>query len=197
MLAVRHRRRPNPPDLPGAWATATRAVTRDPHCRRHGRPITLTNMLWRFAVSEEWVALGFETPVDADVGAYQRCLGYRLEASPAQALVWLADDVQYELTGYEFVQWPIAGQRILEPRIIDDHAVWVDPRTNTVTAPIGELCTALHPPEASPQRSCRREGAGHLSSATVSPPQRAMRPRSHGSATAPEETQPPAPRPCH
>jgi hypothetical protein len=130
-----------PADLPDAWATATRAVTRDLHCRRHGRPITLTNMMWRFAVSEEWVALGFE---GADVGTYQRCLGYRLETSPEQALVWLADDVQYELTGYEFVQWPIAGQRILEPRIIDNHAVWVDPRTNTVTAPIGELCTTPH-----------------------------------------------------
>jgi hypothetical protein len=98
--------------------------------------------MWRFAVSDEWVALGFEAPRDAEVGAYQRCLSYRLETSAAQALVWLAGDVQYELAGYEFVQWPIAGQRILDPRIVDDQAVWVEPSTNTVTAPIGELCAA-------------------------------------------------------
>jgi hypothetical protein len=85
---------------------------------------------------------GFEALGDADVGAYQRCLSYRLETSPAPALVWLAGDVQYELAGYEFVQWPIAGQRILNPRIVDDHAVWVEPGTNTVTAPIGALCAA-------------------------------------------------------
>ena len=98
--------------------------------------------MWRFAVSDEWVALGFEAPRDAEVGAYQRCLSYRLETSAAQALVWLAGDVQYELAGYEFVQWPIAGQRILDPRIVNDQAVWVEPSTNTVTAPIGELCAA-------------------------------------------------------
>jgi hypothetical protein len=132
-----------PADLPAAWATATRAVTRDLDCRRHGRPITFANVKWSFVVSDEWVALGFEAPRHADVGSYQRCLSYLLETSPAQALVWLAHDVQYELTGYEFVQWPVAGQRILDPRIVDDHAVWVEPTTNTVTAPIGELCAAL------------------------------------------------------
>jgi hypothetical protein len=131
-----------PADLPAAWATATRAVTRDLACRRYGRPITFANVLWRFVVSDDWVALGFETRGDADVGAYQRCLSYRLETSPTQALAWLADDVQYELTGYEFVQWPIAGQRILSPRIVDNRAVWVEPATNTVTAPIGGLCAA-------------------------------------------------------
>jgi hypothetical protein len=45
-----------PADLPAAWATATRAVTRDLDCRRHGRPITFANVMWRFVVSDEWVA---------------------------------------------------------------------------------------------------------------------------------------------
>jgi hypothetical protein len=128
-----------PADLPAAWATATSAVTRDLDCRRHGRPITLANVMWRFVVSGESIAVGFETPGDADVGAYQRCLSYRLETSAVQALVWLANDVQYELAGYEFVQWPIVGQRVLDPRIVDDQAVWVEPSTNAITAPIGEL----------------------------------------------------------
>jgi hypothetical protein len=131
-----------PADLPTAWATAARAVTRDLDCRRHGRPITFANVGWRFVVSGEWVAVGFEAPGDADVSAYRRCLSYRLETSTAQALVWLAEDVQYELAGYEFVQWPIAGQRMLDPRILDNLAVWVEPSSNTVTAPIGELCAA-------------------------------------------------------
>jgi len=98
--------------------------------------------MWRFVVSDEWVALGFQVPGDADVGAYQRCLSYRLETSPSQASVWLAHDVQYQLAGYEFVQWPIAGQRVLDPRIIEDRAVWVEPGTDIVAASIGELCAA-------------------------------------------------------
>lgn len=131
-----------PTDLPAAWATATRAVTRDLGCRRHGRPVNFTNMGWCFLASGESVAVGFELAGDADVGAYQRCDGYRLETTAVQATVWLADDVQYELAGFEFVQWPIAGQRILIPRIINGQAVWVDPSIDTVIAPIGELCGA-------------------------------------------------------
>ena len=133
----------NPPaDLPHAWAVAADAVARDLHCRRHGRQVTLSNMSWRFVTSDGWLALGFEAPPGADIDSYERCMGSRVETSVAQAMVWLAEDVQYELTGYEFVQWPITGKRILEPRLIEDHAVWAEPGSNTVVAPIGELCTA-------------------------------------------------------
>lgn len=130
-----------PPDLPEAWAVAVHAVTRDLDCRRHGRPITFRSVEWCFLVSDEWIALGFDGVGDADVSGYRRCLSYRLETSPAQASVWLAGDVQYTLAGSEWVQWPIAGQRMLDPRIVDDHAVWVEPRTDTVAARIGELCS--------------------------------------------------------
>lgn len=84
-------------------------MTHDLECRRDGRPIIFANVMWRFVVSDEWVALGFEAPGDADVGAYQGCPSFRVETSRAQALGWLARDVQYELTGYEFVQWPVAS----------------------------------------------------------------------------------------
>lgn len=131
-----------PADLRPAWAIATRAVTRDLGCRRHGRPISFTKVGWCFVVSDGWVAVGFEAFGDADVGGYQRCLSYRLETFPAQAMVWLAGDVQEQLTGHEFVQWPIAGQHVLAPRIIDDQAVWVELSTNTFTSPIGELYAA-------------------------------------------------------
>lgn len=95
-------------------------------------------MSWNFKASEDWIALGFDGPV----GAYHRCLGYRLETSAPQALVWLASDVQYTLAGSEWVQWPISGQRMLDPRLVDDRAVWVEPSTNALTAAVGELCTA-------------------------------------------------------
>jgi hypothetical protein len=131
-----------PGDLPAAWASATRAVTRDLGCRQHGRSIGFDNVMWKIAADDGSVCVGFALADDADVGAYQRCNSYRLDTTAAQATVWMADDVQYELTGYEFVQWPIAGRRILMPQIIDDQATWVDPKTDAVIAPIGELCQA-------------------------------------------------------
>lgn len=138
-----------PDDLPAAWALASRAVTRDLGCRRHGRLISFHNVWWTILADDGSVCVGFELAGDADVGAYRRCNGYRLDTTVAQATVWLADDVQYELTGYEFVQWPIAGQDILVPQIIVDRATWVDPTTGTVIALIGELCQAPDTPPRS------------------------------------------------
>jgi GNAT superfamily N-acetyltransferase len=128
-----------PGDFPDAWATAARAVTRDLDCRQYGQPMSFTGMKWSFKVSDRAIAVGFAGPA----GTYNRCLGYLLETSTSQALVWLADDVQYELTGYLWVQWPIAGQRILAPRLVDGHAVWVEPSTGAHVAAIGELCSAV------------------------------------------------------
>lgn len=82
-------------------------MTHDLDCRQHGRLVSSTKVGWCFLVSDgEWIAVGFEANDDADVGGYQRCQSYRLETSAAQALVWLADDVQEQLNGQEFVQWP-------------------------------------------------------------------------------------------
>lgn len=61
-------------------------------------------------------------------------LGFK---APAHASVCLAGAVPDKLTSYEFVQWLATGQRILDPCIVDDHAVWVDTTTNAVIAPIG------------------------------------------------------------
>jgi hypothetical protein len=129
-----------PADLPVAWASASRAVTRDLGCRRHGRSVRFDNVMWSIVADRGAVCVGFALTGEADVGAYQRCLDYRLDATAAQALVWMADDVQYELAGYEFVQWPMAGRRMLQAQIVDDRAVWVDTTTGTVAAVIGELC---------------------------------------------------------
>jgi hypothetical protein len=131
-----------PADLPAEWASATRAVTRDLGCGRHGRAIGFHNVMWKIAADDGSVCVGFAVTGDADVRAYQRSLGYRLNTTAAQATVWMADDVQYELTGYEFVEWPIVDRRILVPQIIGDQAAWVDPKTEIVIARIGELCGA-------------------------------------------------------
>ena len=102
--------------------------------------------MWSILADHGAVCVGFALAGEADVGAYRRSMNYRLDATAAQALVWMADDVQYELAGYEFVQWPMAGRRILVPEIVDDRAVWVDPIAGTVVAAIGELC----PPRTDP-----------------------------------------------
>ncbi|GAY15355.1 hypothetical protein [Mycobacterium sp. shizuoka-1] len=135
-----------PADLPAAWAEAAGAVTRDLRCLRHGRPITFAGVSWYFMVCGEAIAVSFDAPSTADVSPYRRCLGYLLETTAAQALLWLAGDVQYKLAGYEWVQWPMAGQRLLDPRLVDDHAVWVEVSTRSVIAPIGELCADPHQP---------------------------------------------------
>ncbi|AQT77994.1 hypothetical protein B1R94_00195 [Mycolicibacterium litorale] len=131
-----------PGDLPDVWAAAAPAVSRDLDCRRYGRPLSFHGMNWSFTASDGAIAVGFDGPV----GTYHRCLGYLLETSAPQALVWLAGDVQYKLAGSEWVQWPIAGEHMLDPRLVDDHAVWVEPSTNAVVAPIGDLCTTADEP---------------------------------------------------
>lgn len=101
-------------------------------------------MSWSFVVSDdEWLAVGFGADPDADVGPYERCQSYRLHTSAAQATVWLADDVQEQLTGHEFVQWPNADRRVLAARLVDGQAAWVEPGTNRFAAQIGELCALI------------------------------------------------------
>ena len=41
---------------------------------------------------------------------------------------------------YEFVQWPMAGQRPLLPTLLDGVAHWVDRSASARVAAIGELC---------------------------------------------------------
>jgi hypothetical protein len=56
-----------PKDLPTAWASASRAVTRDLSCRRHGRPVTFDNVMWRIVTAYGAVAVGFTVTGDAAV----------------------------------------------------------------------------------------------------------------------------------
>lgn len=127
-----------PGDLPGAWAAAAWAVSRDLACPRYGGPNSVVGMAWSFKAFDGAIAVGFDgfSPI------YHRCMGYLLETGAAQATVWLAGDVQYELAGSEWLQWPLAGRHMLDPRIVDGQAMWMEPSADTITAPIGALCTA-------------------------------------------------------
>lgn len=96
---------------------------------------------WTLTVfSNRSVAVGMRTLADgADLGAFSAGRGFVLETTPAQAMVWVASVVQDELAGYEFVQWPSDGRRLLTPDLRGGQAVWVD-RGDRVVAPIGALC---------------------------------------------------------
>ncbi|ORB34700.1 hypothetical protein BST41_30370 [Mycolicibacterium porcinum] len=127
--------------MPAEWAAAVAAVTRDLGCRRNGRAVSLESVEWTLAVfSDGSVAIGFATTADdADLSAFSVGRGFALEATCAQAMVWVASVVQDELAGYEFVQWPSDGSRLYAPDLIDGTAVWVD-HAGRVIAPIGALC---------------------------------------------------------
>ena len=63
-----------------------------------------------------------------------------MDAPFTEAAVWVANTVQSDLAGYDFVQWPSQGQRMLLPRKRDDGPVWIDPHTDDTVAAVGELC---------------------------------------------------------
>jgi hypothetical protein len=131
-----------PDDLPSQWVSAIAAVTRDLRCRRHGRMIGFGDVAWELAVDAGgWMLIGLARLSDnAGLYGFTRGRGYDFDATPGQATVWVAEAIQDELAGYEFVQWPMAGRRLLDPTLSDGEALWVDPATTTVVAPIGSLC---------------------------------------------------------
>jgi hypothetical protein len=131
-----------PAEVPAHWVSALAAVSQDLQCRRYGRTISFDDVAWVLIVHADGrVYIGI-TPlgVRTDVGGFERGAGYILDTTAAQAMVWIAEAIQDELAGYEFVQWPIDGQRILVPEIRDDNAVWVRRATNDVVCRIGDLC---------------------------------------------------------
>lgn len=77
------------------------------------------------------------TSEPADLPSYTGGSGLPVDASAAQAAVVVADRTPNELTGYEFVQWPVDGRRLLAPKLLGGEAVWVNTSTHTVIAPIG------------------------------------------------------------
>jgi hypothetical protein len=104
--------------------------------------IDFGDVAWELTVDAGgWMLIGLARLSDnADLSGFTRGRGYAVDATPGQATVWIAEAIQDELAGYEFVQWPMAGQRLLDPQLVDGQALWVDTSTSRVVARIGSLC---------------------------------------------------------
>jgi hypothetical protein len=137
---------PPPEDLPSSWATAVAAVSHDIRYRRHGRNIDVELVVWELTANANgsmYIGMAI-TSEPAEIPPFSGGSEATVDASAAQASVWVAEKTQFELTGYEFVQWPINGQRILVPKVQDGEAVWVDTSTNGAVALIGDLTDEPH-----------------------------------------------------
>ncbi|WP_415975035.1 hypothetical protein [Rhodococcus sp. 077-4] len=124
---------------PEAWMCALDAVARDLRCLRVGREVVLDRLTWEFEINSDYfVGIGWES---ADsIGGFSRCNGMSMDASYPDAAAWVAETVQTDLAGYEFVQWPSRGRYLLSAQAAETGAQWVDPHDGTVVANIGSLC---------------------------------------------------------
>ncbi|MFZ2175848.1 MAG: hypothetical protein WAW17_17785 [Rhodococcus sp. (in: high G+C Gram-positive bacteria)] len=70
--------------------------------------------------------------------------GLPYETDVETATAEIAEAVQDWLSGYEFVLWPVSSRSpllLFKPDVRDGNAVWIDRANDSVTCPIGELCT--------------------------------------------------------
>ncbi len=131
-------------DPPPAWMDALGSVARDLRCLRFGRDIRIDRLIWDLAINGDYfVAIGWQGP---RLGGFSRGEGMTMDASSEEAAVWVADAVQTELAGYEFVQWPSRGRQLYLARLRGNRSVWIDPHTDTTVAPVGGLCDAVRQP---------------------------------------------------
>lgn len=137
-----------PDDLPAQWASAIAAISHDVRYRRHGRTVSFDHVAWALTADADGsMHIGMATSSnDADLAAFSRGAGFTVDTNSAQATVWIAETIQDELAGYEFVQWPMDGQRLLTPALRNGQALWMDSSTDTAVAPIGSLDS--EPPHA-------------------------------------------------
>ncbi|WP_241565845.1 hypothetical protein [Prescottella agglutinans] len=126
-------------DPPGPWVRALAAVARDFRCLRFGRDVNVDRLEWDFAINGEYyVSIGWQGA--RGISGFSCGHGLTMDATFGEAAVWVADTVQGELAGYDFVQWPSRGRHLLVPRLHAAEPVWVDPHGDVVIGPIGQLC---------------------------------------------------------
>ncbi|WP_278265806.1 hypothetical protein [Nocardia sp. AG03] len=126
-------------DPPAAWVDAITAVATDLRVLRYGRDIDPDRLVWELAVTgADTVMIGWR-PAAHGVGGFRVGEGTPVAAAFAVAAVAVADIAQTELGGYEFVQWPSRGGRVLRACEVAGTPLWLDPRTQRVIAPIGAL----------------------------------------------------------
>lgn len=126
-------------DPPEPWTQALAAVARDLRCLTFGRDVKVGRLEWNFAINGEYyVSIGWQGA--GGISGFSCGHGLTMDATFGEAAVWVADTVQGELAGYDFVQWPSWGRHLLVPRLLAGEPVWVDPHGEMVIGPIGQLC---------------------------------------------------------
>ncbi|MFB7873765.1 hypothetical protein ACFC06_00830 [Nocardia sp. NPDC056064] len=125
-------------DPPAVWVDAITAVASDLRVLRYGRAIDPDRLVWELAITgDDTIVIGWGAT--GPVGGFRVGEGMPAASSATTAVIAVADIAQTELGGYEFVQWPCRGGRVLRARDVGGVAVWLDPRTARVIAPVGEL----------------------------------------------------------
>ncbi|MEV6060859.1 hypothetical protein AB0L62_12735 [Nocardia asteroides] len=105
-------------DPPTVWVDAITAVASDLRVQRHGRDIDPDRLVWELAITvDDTIMIGWGTT--GPVGEFRVGEGMPAASSATTAAVAVADIAQTELGGYEFVQWPSRGGRVLRARDVD------------------------------------------------------------------------------
>ncbi|MDH6284611.1 hypothetical protein [Prescottella agglutinans] len=135
-----------PEGVPAALATACRAVGADLQCLRYGRDIRVERLMWTVKVYDDvpggwpgaW-AFGLDSDGKSGVGGVGAGSNQVPLDDVAAVTVRIAEGVQDDLAGYEFVQWPSYGGPLLAPKLRAGLAAWIDIRTNRIKCRIGAL----------------------------------------------------------
>lgn len=131
-------------DPPASWVEALDAVARDLPWLQYGSVFRVDRLVWellvddRYEVSIRWTRPGSDR-------FWSRFTGLSMDASFAEAAVWVAEAAQEELVqGTAVVQWPSMGWQLLTARVVDGAPSWVDPHGDVVVSPIGALRENAH-----------------------------------------------------
>lgn len=128
-----------PTDLQTGWASALRAVAHDLGCMQGGRKLETGDLVWDLEVAGgRWVSVGVHSP-GRRISRFLVSRDYALDASATQCILWVAEAVQDHVTGYEYMLWPSVGSAVCVPRLVNEKAMWVNPKTGAQVAEIGKL----------------------------------------------------------
>lgn len=125
-------------DAPATWVRAIEAVSQDLCHLRYGRKVDPHSLVWHLAMDDRYeITIGWEK--SGGLHEFSSFNGVTMDAPVQTVTAWIAETVQDHLAGFESIQWPSKGQRMLAVRVHNRQAVWVETRTETIVSPIGNL----------------------------------------------------------